>query len=479
MLYFNYKFSYFNLSVWSIILLLTLTLLNSYPGEGIEFALIFFSFAIVSAFLILPKNKDLFDPFYLFSLCYVTFIASAYILRVNGLNNNHFISTTNFYNNIDTVYMYGLIALIVSYISALTGYCFFSTNSRVYKPFHSSAFDSKTIFYIAVFLYVIGFVNFMINIFIISSGDIVLYYKTISMRYYDFQGPVTTLGYHSMYIACYIFFISAMQNRKLNTMISIIVISSFIIMISNGRIAQSIFYLTTFLIIYYYYNGSYKLNVRYSFLGMLLVLVGISVYGLRIASSLSLNTVDGGFELSTYISEFLSFDYLSHILFDKGYTPNFALLMKVIDSWSYDIGYMYGSTILHPIFNFVSPNVFGLVEMPAVLAKQQWYMHTQDGNLPVTGIGEMYVNFSYMGFIFGMFLFGALGALIRNLMIKTRSAIFLIFYAKFIIGFYMLYPKGELNNLSVFWMLFPSISIYIIAIVVNKLKYRGSMFVLE
>ncbi|HHQ4574538.1 TPA: O-antigen polymerase [Aeromonas hydrophila] len=456
-------------------MLLILTLLNSYPGEGIEFALIFFSFAVVLAFLILPKNKDLFDPFYLFSLCYVTFIASAYILRVNGLNNNHFISTTRFYNNIDTVYMYGLIALIISYISALTGYCFFSTGSRVYKPFHSSAFDSKTIFYIAVFLYAIGFVNFIVNIFFISSGDIFLYYKTISMRYYDFQGPVTTLGYHSMYIACYIFFISAMQNRKLSTMISTLIMASFIIMISNGRIAQSIFYLTTFLIIYYYYNGSYKLNVRYSFLGILLVLIGIGVYGLRIASSLSLNTIDGSFELSMYISQFLSFDYLSNILFDKGYTPNFALLMKVIDSWSYDIGYMYGATLLHPIFNFFSPNVFGFVEMPAVLAKQQWYMHTQDGNLPVTGIGEMYVNFSYMGFIFGMFLFGALGALIRNLMVKTRSAIFLIFYSKFIIGFYMLYPKGEFNNFSVFWMLFPSISIYIIAIVINKLKYRGNV----
>ncbi|MEV3819187.1 hypothetical protein, partial [Aeromonas dhakensis] len=214
------------------------------------------------------------------------------------------------------------------------------------------------------------------------------------------------------------------------------------------------------------------LNVGNFFLGMLLVLVGISVYGLRIASSLSVNTADDSFELSTYISEFLSFDYLSHILFDKGYTPNFALLMKVIDSWSYDIGYMYGSTILHPIFNFVSPNVFGLVEMPAVLAKQQWYMHTQDGNLPVTGIGEMYVNFSYMGFVFGMFLFGALGAFIRNLMVKTRSAIFLIFYAKFIIGFYMLYPKGELNNLSIFWMLFASLIIYIIVNLNSRLSSR-------
>ncbi|WP_429192654.1 O-antigen polymerase [Aeromonas salmonicida] len=473
MLYFNSKISFLNISIWIALLLLMLGLSIKYTGDVSEFILIYLNVAIVSAVLILPKNKDLFDPFHLFSLFYMMFIASAYVLRINGFDNNYFLSTVSFYSDLDSLFLYGLVALLVSYVSAFFGYYFFSENNSLSKPIYSRAFESKTIIYIAVMLYGIGVVNFVLNVIIISSGDIIVFYKTISMRFYDFQKPVTTLGYHCMYIACYIFFISAMQKNKLSITVGFLIALSFIMMLSNGRIGQSIFYITTFFIIYYYYNGRYKLNFIYSLLGILLILVGVSVYGLRIASSLSINSANNEFDFSSYIHEFISVDYLSHILFEKGYTPNFALLMKVIDSWSYDIGYMYGATILHPIFSFASPNVFGLVEMPAVLAKQQWYMHTQDGNLPVTGIGEMYVNFSYMGFIFGMFLFGALGALIRNFMVRTRSAIFLIFYAKFIIGFYMLYPKGELNNLSLFWMLFPSISIYIIILFIKNFNKRA------
>ncbi len=32
---------------------------------------------------------------------------------------------------------------------------------------------------------------------------------------------------------------------------------------------------------------------------------------------------------------------------------------------------------------------------PSVMIKQVWYSHLQGGNLPPTGIGEMYANFGF------------------------------------------------------------------------------------
>ncbi|WP_345893266.1 O-antigen polymerase [Aeromonas sp. 2HA2] len=456
--------------VWIMCSIMSLGLMFYFPGRPLEFMFIYMSFISVLFFLI--TNKDIFEPFYLFSLYYLSLIASSFILRLYGFENNNFMSTVYFYNDVDDLYFIGVVSVFISYLSAWAGYSIFNSKNEMPKPIEVKAIGSNYVFFIAVAFYAIGVCNFVLNIVILYDGDLLAYYKNISMRAYDFQKSVTTLGYQFMYVGTYILFISSLQKNKTSVLVFLAIIISFLISISNGRISQSIFYMATFFIINYYYNGKSKLNRKYVLFGAIGVLVGISMYIVRFASSLYVNAVNDDFLLSEFINNAINVDFLIGALFERGNLPNFPVFLKVIDSWSKDIGHMYGVTILHPLFSFISPNVFGLVEMPANLAKEQWYLHLPTGSLPVTGLGEMFVNFSYAGFIFGMFLFGALGAFIRNLTIKSRSGIFLIFYAKFSIGFYMLYPKGELNNLSLFWMLFASLVIYIIINLKSLLSSR-------
>jgi oligosaccharide repeat unit polymerase len=458
--------------VWIICSIMSLGLMFYFPGRPLEFMFIYMSFISVLFFLITKKNKDIFEPFYLFSLYYLSLIAASFILRLYGFENNNFMSTVYFYNDVDDLYLIGVVSVFISYLSAWAGYSIFNSKNEIPKPIEVKAIGSNYVFFIAVAFYAIGVCNFVLNIVMLYDGDLLAYYKNISMRAYDFQKSVTTLGYQFMYVGTYIFFMRALQKKKMSVLVSLAILVSFLISISNGRISQSIFYMATFFILYYYYSGKYKLNRQYMLFGAIGVLFGISMYIFRFASSLYVNAVNDDFLLFDFISNAINVDFLVGALFEKGNLPNFPVLLKVIDSWSQDIGHMYGVTILHPIFNFISPNVFGFIEMPANLAKEQWYLHLPTGSLPVTGPGEMFANFSYAGFLLGMFLFGALGAFIRNLTIKSKSGIFLIFYAKFSIGFYMLYPKGELNNLSLFWMLFPSLVIYIIIHLISRLSSR-------
>ncbi|MCY1458080.1 hypothetical protein D9M71_754330 [compost metagenome] len=68
-----------------------------------------------------------------------------------------------------------------------------------------------------------------------------------------------------------------------------------------------------------------------------------------------------------------------------------------------------------------------------------------------------------------MFLFGSLGASIYNFAARQGSNIFLIFYAKFAVGFFMLYPKGEFNNFGFLWMAIHPFSIWLLIKFLDRL----------
>ncbi|WP_265454690.1 hypothetical protein, partial [Aeromonas salmonicida] len=161
-------------------------------------------------------------------------------------------STVYFYNDVDDLYFIGVVSVFISYLSAWAGYSIFNSKNEMPKPIEVKAIGSNYVFFIAVAFYAIGVCNFVLNIVILYDGDLLAYYKNISMRAYDFQKSVTTLGYQFMYVGTYILFISSLQKNKTSVLVFLAIIISFLISISNGRISQSIFYMATFFIINYY-----------------------------------------------------------------------------------------------------------------------------------------------------------------------------------------------------------------------------------
>ena len=140
--------------------------------------------------------------------------------------------------------------------------------------------------------------------------------------------------------------------------------------------------------------------------------------------------------------------------------------MKIIDSWAEDVGFLYGQSLLKPFITFLPtslrPEILGY--SLGLTIKETWYLGIRGGGLPPTGIGEMYMNFGVLGPFIGMFIFGAFCAWIYNFMRKTKSYWILVMYSQILIGFIMIYAKGEFSNLKL-WYVIP------IALTVSFLKF--------
>lgn len=445
----------------------------------IDSMLLVIGFGAIFIFLICKRIKDFFEPIYLFSIYYLFVYVAAFFTYYRGFENNPYINSVPFYNDLSYTYTLSLLICVVSYFSVLAGYFVFVKNVRNINIKDINGIQSPLFILIALIFNAIGFFNFLYNVNLLYNGDFISYYKNISMRYYDFSEGVTTLWYNFLYAGSYMLFVRWLQIGKSTVLTFLLVSLSILVFASNGRITDTIFYLTSYLMIFYYNRGFNALNRRYFLVGLSIAFAGVLFYSLRYASSIYYNNL---YDFSSngiigFLSDFFKLDNLAFILIDKGNIPNFALLMKVVDSWGKDLDYMFGSTLLFPIYGFISADFFGFIPMPAVVAKQEFYEHLPGGNLPVTGMGEMIVNFSIIGFPFGMFLFGALGAFLRNSFIRNESNIYLIFYSSFCF-FYLLYPKGEFNNFNLFWMAFPSVifllSIYFIRSLDNRVLVNNA-----
>lgn len=444
-----------------------------YPGSLGEFVLLWGVFLLVSGYLLLQKRINFFEPFYLFSAYYLTFIFSAMTLRFGGFENNMFISNTVFYNDIEDIFFWCVFYILIGYLFALIGYRLFATNRIINIDSIAVSKHRRLLKCVAYVLFFAGMANFVYNVITLYSGSLVDYYKNISMRFYDFKDGGTTLGYHLIYIAVYILFLIDLDRKKVSLGTCVLVFAAVAVFASQGRVFQTLTFIMSFVVLYYYSMGAVRLNRKILFFGCGVILLGVIFYLLRFASSLSYNQSLAGYGgLVPFLLESFTVDKFLELSVGMGNFPNFAVLMKVVDSWSRDIGYMWGLTLLYPLVDFMPSAFDSVVGMPAVLAKNQWYEHIAGGNLPVTGVGEMYLNFGMIGPVLGMFLFGGLGACIYNLAVRQGGSIFLIFYAKFAVGFFMLYPKGEFNNFGLLWMAIHPLSIYILMRFINRL---GSM----
>lgn len=459
------------LFIYFILLFIFYCFSYSVYGLSLNFFIFIFGVSFNLSFLFFKRRKDIFETFYLFNAFYILFYFSALVLYARGFYTNEFISGSSFYSDLNQLYTVTLVLVLFSYFSVFLGYyAFLKPGNLSLKKL--DIVEGKAFLVLALFIYFIGFLNFYGNVLAVSSGDIFDYYSKIAVLRDEMEGQsLTSIGYNLIFLASYMIFLRSIQLNYYNKYLVALIVLSVVIYFSKGRITGTIFYGLSFLGLYYYNNGIVKLNNKYVGLISVIAVTSIFLYSLRYMSSVSYNNnLDSA---GSFFKDFFQIESLLYFIFDKGNSPNFAILMKVVDSWGRDIGYLFGTTLLAPLYNFVSPNFFGMIDQPAFIAKQQWYLSTQGGNIPLTGVGEMIANFSIYGFIVGMFAFGVLGAIVRNFLLATQSNLYLIFYLKFSLNFFMLYPKGEFNNFDLFW--FSIFSILILFLISLMRSFKGHL----
>lgn len=449
--------------------------LSSDPLDGFLIIIGVTSLCIV---FLKKTGLDVFSPMTLFALYYAFVYLYFIFLQAIGLERSTFLTNTTFYHNIDYIYTAALFVCVISFWCVFAGFFLVSGRHSTRRRVRELGIPGIGGYYFSLFayiLFILGLSNFIFNIYIFTDGSIIKYYGGLATRSQMFRSGGTTLFYQLAYVAAYMLFIRDLDHARISYRTRLVVILSVLMFASSGRIIQTLFYALTFVILYYYNRGEKKLNNKMLMLGAGFVIAGLIIYSLRLLSSIYLSTSLSG-ELKDFIETRGVWMSGYYYVFQKGNVPNIPLLMKIIDSWAIDIGYQYGKTLLFPFYGFVSPDLNGLIQMPAVVSKETWYAYSAPidiptGTLPVTGMGEMYLNFGWFGVTFGMFMFGMLGGIVKRLQ-KIRGNIYLIFYSKFSL-FFMLYVKGEFNNFNLFWMIFPSVCIILIILCVRSLTLNS------
>lgn len=432
--------------------------LNSPDQFSLSKIIIYWSIYSITLFLYSRHNLFLFEPIVLFSFYYYfVFVSAAYMIKTE-FTTNMYILNTSFNQPLILLFEKSLLLFFISYLSVVVGYLIFS-NKLPYKEILSERKEissHKLLGAISFLFILIGLLNFLINVMRFSGGDLGHYFSSIASRSIQYESSGgTALFYNLIYVGCYLwFYIICTSRNKILTKICFVstVIFSVIIMLSQGRIFSTLAYGFSFVGIYYtliYLKNGKANNIGFILISFSIVLSGLFFYFFRIISSLNENDMLNA-SVFYYLSQFLTIDMLGYYAVDKGNIPNIGLVMKIIDSWENDIGFLYGQSIFTWVFNLLPsafrPDIVG----PSVMIKQTWYLGMTGGNLPPTGPGEMYANFGMFGSVFGMIYFGGLCALMNNTLKKYNNFWFLCVYILLGIQFFALFPKGEFDNISLF-----------------------------
>ncbi|MFB2800288.1 O-antigen polymerase [Shewanella seohaensis] len=442
--------------------------------------IIYWSLFIISVFIFTRKNLFIFEPVILFSFYYYFIYISAAHMISTDFQTNIYIASTSFNTPLITLFEKSLLVCLAGYLCVITGYLIFSSQDCLANVrINNSIFTSKKILYAFIICgSTLGISNFSFNVLTMAGGNVVQYISTVAVRHSQYESTGgTAVLYNLLYISCYLWFFILMnfKRTKLEFITFVLVCSiSLVMWISQGRIFLTISYFFSFFGIYYsvlYFKHGRINNIKFFAVSFMIVFSGLIFYFLRVISSLNENDMLDS-SLFYYLSQFLSLDMLGYYAVDKGNIPNLAVLMKIIDGWEDEIGFLYGSTLFTWVMNLLPSSIRPDYSIPSVLIKERWFSHIVGGNLPPTGLGEMFANLGYVGVFIGMTYFGVLCSLMNKLLIHFNNYWFLTIYIILSIHFFALYPKVEFQNLQLFIPILLITTVFIINKISEKLKIK-------
>jgi oligosaccharide repeat unit polymerase len=399
----------------------------------------------------LKRKINIFEPLFWFSIYYYfLFLSSVWLVNTN-FTESLLLQITEFYYPLENIFKLALLIILIGYISFLIGYELF-INKTAYQArsnikIHRNIKFSPHISILLIIIFVIiGSTNFLYNIKIVSNFSIVEYFQNIKYygSYIGERYGLTTLGYQLYGIATFIG-IYEFKRGNLNRFLCYTLILSYIVIYaSKGRITQTITTIIIFFLANLYLNKK-NINKKTIFTIGSFGLTAICLFFYRRFTELRR-------VYHIELNDFLEVLSPSKILFGGGNLPNIAALMKILDSWALDIGFLYGKTMPSGLFVFIPSFMKGDIfkgNTVSWISKNVWYQGDQGGGgIPPGILGDWYANFGYLGIVLGMFLLGVTFSKIYNYVLRKDSYILLVFYLFFLMKFVFILPKGEFSRLS-------------------------------
>jgi oligosaccharide repeat unit polymerase len=428
----------------------------------VSYLLLLILLLVLLSYFVLQERLNLFEPMTLFTAYYFTTIPACYYVAAGNFETGEYV--TNFSHNVHWLFNRAILYLIIGYLSALFGYYVVKKKGKITIKYESVSQISDKILLVFIFVnFFAGVFNFFYNVLIISGGDLAAYMSTMSIRHaLDIEVPHTTLFYINTYLSIYLLIYYLKRNGKSGSILFWPLAVAVFMLASTGRVYSTISYILSIVAVYYYINYNQfgkRYNRKYILWLVIITSSSLMLYIYRLATSVMLN-VKSFFSVFEFLVDQKSLESLNIIFFAKGNIPNIPVLMKIIDSWGTDIGFLYGQSLVSWVVNILPTFIRPEGYQPSVMIMMAGWFPNALGAHPPTGIGEMYANFGVLGPFLGMFLFGSFCGFLYNLLLRFNNFWMLVAYSQILTGFVFLYAKGEFDNLSL-WQVVPIVVSYL------------------
>lgn len=207
--------------------------------------------------------------------------------------------------------------------------------------------------------------------------------------------------------------------------------------------------------------------IKMSLVSVFLVVL-ISVSGLyRISSSTNNFELSKMMEQGNYVGAFFQYLYNYPVAFGKDILSQ--VLVHIPDA----LPFQHGKTFLWNFQLMIPGNTTEAFDFILKVAMNRGF---DGGGMPPTLIGDLYINFNYMGIVFGMMLVGMLWSLFHHLFLRNPSNVIGLVSAIFI--YYLsVSVRGGIENitLTMTWLIVVSIALYLYAHYRNSLLKRKNL----
>lgn len=432
-----------------------LAIINMVFSDSVYRASFSLSIILVTVLLIYFSSIEklhLFDPLFLFSCMYMLIPCTVVYLILTDFKTNLYIDAVSYDIPFSELLERSLFYCLIAYIFILIGYYRipFTHNQQQFDYEGNSIISDKVLNTVKITFIFIGVLNFLYNVYLFAGGNVITYLSNVGLRSKEFQMGGTTLGYTFLMLAVLMDLFSVFRrNEKLKLKNYFLIIVSVVIRASTGRIFHTISEAGIIIGILYYKEFSEKKNFsnrKYFVYGGLAFISVLLFYIIRLVSSIRPEESLGSFwmDFKNTLSS------ISYYIFDRGNTPNVAILPQIFEKWNDDVGYMFGESYFYP-FNTIFPDSLkGIVNAPSELIKEVWYSSVEGGHLPPTCVGEAYANFGIIGITLGMFILGMFFKLWKNVCQRTSNYWIMVIGVYITVSFILLLPKTEFSNFPLF-----------------------------
>lgn len=407
--------------------------------------------ALIAGVLHALRREPLYEPRVLFTLA-----ASLWLLIIPGYLvefEGYLAAKPGFYRaDVRVLSVFALGLMLLGYAALIGGA---TLASRLESRPNREPFRANTLLVTVCLAFcAVAAANFLINVYLVSGGDIVSYLANFAIRSYEVADDegVSAAGYLLGFIAVQLLAYLAGRHKPTGPVLfglMALVLLTTVMRTSQGRLFQVLVFLGA-CYVSYAMGASHRHHAEVAWprrLPYLLALAatGIGLYFLRLASALKHLGVSVDVATVTVF-----FDRIVHFALERGNVPNFPVVFTIIEKIPDEHGFLLGRSLFNWALFLIPKSILKGDYLISLWIKEKWYTDIEGGGLPPTAIGEWYANFGIAGIVGGMFVVGfLLGRIFKHARLSD-SPFLAVLWANLAFGFIVIYPKTDLAQIPAF-----------------------------